>query len=62
MSDMVMDLVQAHLAVVGLIESPIISLEHRRQLEFFREQLESDIAILKADQSAESNIALAKAS
>jgi hypothetical protein len=37
------DLVEAHSALIGLLESTILSLANRRQLEVFREELEREI-------------------
>lgn len=41
------DLLHAHLAVVALLDSAVISSTTRKQLEAFRDQLERDIAFLK---------------
>lgn len=41
------DLLKAHLAVVALLESGLISVSTRMQLEVLREQLERDIAAIK---------------
>lgn len=53
MSSRLHDLVQAHLAVVALLESGIISSATRRQLEAFRNQLETDIADLRKEKPEE---------
>jgi hypothetical protein len=47
------DLAQAHLAIVALLDSNIISLITRRQLEVFRDSLEADIAELRAKEAIE---------
>jgi hypothetical protein len=47
------DLAQAHLAVVALLDSNIISLTTRKQLETFRDSLEEDIAELMAKEANE---------
>jgi hypothetical protein len=47
------DLAQAHLAVMALLDSSILSPATRRQLEVFRETLEHDIAELRAKEANE---------
>jgi hypothetical protein len=47
------DLAQAHLAVVALLDSNIISLTTRKQLEVFRDSLEEDMAELMAKEANE---------
>jgi hypothetical protein len=47
------DLAQAHLAIVALLDSNIISLTTRRQLEVFRDSLEGDIAELRGKEAKE---------
>jgi hypothetical protein len=47
------DLVEAHSALIGLLESTILSPATRRQLEVFREELEREIeAVQKSRNSA----------
>jgi hypothetical protein len=41
------DLVEAHSALIGQLESTILSLATRRQLEVFREELEREIEALQ---------------
>jgi len=41
------DLLQAHMAVIALLESSFLSTSTRGQLEVFRESLEADIAALR---------------
>jgi len=41
------DLEEAHSAVIGLLESPLISPFQRRRLEFMRDSLEREMALLK---------------
>ena len=53
MSSKLSDLAQAHLAVVALLDSNIISLITRKQLEVFRDSLEEDIAELMAKEANE---------
>jgi hypothetical protein len=47
------DLAQAHLAVVALLDSALISPATRRQLEVFRDSLEGDITQLMAAEAGE---------
>jgi hypothetical protein len=47
------DLAQAHLAIVALLDSSLLSPATRRQLEVFRDNLEQDIAELKAKEANE---------
>jgi len=51
LSSKLSDLAQAHLAVMALLDSSLISSATRRQLEAFRDQLERDIAKLKEKES-----------
>jgi hypothetical protein len=51
LSSKLSDLAQAHLAVMALLDSSLISSATRRQLEAFRDQLERDIAELKEKES-----------
>ena len=53
MSSKLNDLAQAHLAVVALLESALISPATRRQLEVFRDNLERDIAAQLGDKEAD---------
>ncbi len=53
MSSKLSDLAQAHLAVVALLDSNIISLTTRNQLEMFRDSLQEDIAELMAKEANE---------
>ena len=53
MSSKLSDLAQAHLAVVALLDSNIVSLTTRKQLEMFRDTLEEDIAALMAKEANE---------
>ena len=46
------DLAQAHLAIIALLDSSILSPATRRQLEVFRDNLEQDIAELKAKEES----------
>jgi hypothetical protein len=48
------DLVEAHSALIGLLESTIVSPATRRQLEVFREQLEREIESLQKSRNAAS--------
>jgi hypothetical protein len=47
------DLAQAHLAIIALLDSPILSPATRGQLEVFRDNLEHDIAELSAKETKE---------
>jgi hypothetical protein len=42
--DNLQELVRAHLAVIAMLESPLISYASRQQLEAFRDELETEIA------------------
>ena len=53
MSSKLSDLAQAHLAVVALLDSNIVSLTTRKQLEAFQDSLEEDIAALMAKEANE---------
>jgi hypothetical protein len=53
MSGKIHDLVQAHLAVVALSESTIISFPTRRQLQALRGKLEEEIIALMKEQPDE---------
>lgn len=44
------DLVNAHSAVIALLESLLLSPAHRRRLEDMRDNLEREMALLKAEQ------------
>jgi hypothetical protein len=48
------DLVEAHSALIGLLESTILSPATRRQLEVFREELEREIEALQKPRRAAS--------
>jgi hypothetical protein len=45
------DLVRAHLAIVAILESKILSVATREQLEVFRNELEQEIAVMHSEQS-----------
>ena len=47
------DLIEAHSAVIGMLESLLLSPFHRRRLELMRDNLEREIASLKAEQQPE---------
>ena len=51
MSSKLSDLAQAHLAIVALLDSSIISPATRSQLEVFRDNLEHDIVELRAKEA-----------
>ena len=55
MSSKLSDLAQAHLAVMALLDSSIISPATRAQLEVFRDSLEHDIAELSAREAKKAN-------
>jgi hypothetical protein len=44
------DVVEAHSAVLGLLESQVMTIAHQRQLELMRDRLEREVALLKAEQ------------
>ena len=46
------DLVEAHSALIGLLESSILSPATRRQLELFREELEREIEAVQKSRNA----------
>jgi hypothetical protein len=48
------DLVEAHSALIGLLESSILSPATRRQLELFREELEREIEAVQKSRNAAS--------
>lgn len=48
------DLVEAHSALIGLLESTILSPATRRQLDVFREELEREIQSLQKSRNAAS--------
>jgi hypothetical protein len=50
------DLVQAHSALIGLLESTIVSPATRRQLEVFREELEREIESFQKSRNVTSEV------
>ena len=46
------DLVEAHSALIGLLESSILSPATRRQLEVFREELERELEALQKSRNS----------
>jgi hypothetical protein len=44
------DVVEAYSAVMGLLESPVMTVSHQRRLELMRDNLEREMASLKAEQ------------
>ena len=44
------DVVEAHSAVLGLLESQVMTIAHQRRLELMRDNLEREMASLKAEQ------------
>ena len=50
------ELAKAHQAIVGMLESPLLSRPTREQLETFRQELEDEIAAMNQEK-AEGSIA-----
>ena len=44
------DVVEAYSAVLGLLESQVMTIAHQRRLELMRDNLEREVASLKAEQ------------
>ena len=44
------DVEEAYSAVISLLESPMMTIAHQRRLELMRDNLEREIASLKAEQ------------
>lgn len=44
------ELARAHLAVIAILESPLMSETTRRQIELFREELEREMAELRSQE------------
>ena len=44
------DVEEAYFAVIGLLESPVMTVAHQRRLELMRDNLEREMVSLKAEQ------------
>ena len=44
------DVEEAYSAVISLLESPVMTIAHQRRLELMRDNLEREMASLKAEQ------------
>jgi hypothetical protein len=44
------DIVEAYSTVIDLLESPVMTVAHQRRLELMRDNLEREMASLKAEQ------------